>query len=92
MKSAPRITEIDVIEFAYELKDVRREPTIGVPIYQPGSTLLRPAHAIRIHTDRGVMDEYVGWAATGVPVHDARLDVVAALHQSAALKHVHHVA
>ena len=39
MKSRPTITSIELIQFAYELKDMGREPTIGIPQYRPGSTL-----------------------------------------------------
>ena len=64
MNSSPRITEIEVIQFEHELKDVVREPTIGVPIYKPGSILSSQANAIRIHTDAGIIGEYQGGSAT----------------------------
>ena len=64
MNSAPRITEIEVIEFEHELKDVVREPTIGVAIYQPGNILPGRANVIRIHTDAGITGEYQGGSAT----------------------------
>ncbi len=60
MKARPKITRIELIEFEYELKDMGREPTIGIPIYKPGSTLKPRVNAIRIHTDAGVVGEYVG--------------------------------
>ncbi len=60
MKARPKITRIELIEFEYELKDLGREPTIGIPIYKPGSTLKPRANAIRIYTDVGIVGEYVG--------------------------------
>lgn len=60
MKTRPKITRIELIEFEYELKDLGREPTIGIPIYKPGSTLKPRVNAIRIYTDVGVVGEYVG--------------------------------
>ena len=60
MSPKPVITRVEVLEFEYELEDIGREPTIGIPIYKPGATSVRPANAIRIHTDVGITGEYVG--------------------------------
>ena len=60
MKGRPIITSIELIQFGYELTDMGREPTIGIPQYKPGSTLPGRANAIRIHTDVGLTGEYVG--------------------------------
>ena len=70
MKSRPRITRIELVQFEHQLKDTGREPTIGIPIYEPGSSLAATANAIRVHTDAGVTGEYVGGHATeyaGIP-------------------------
>ncbi len=64
MKPRPRITKVEIVQFEYELRDVGREPTISIPIYQPGSVLRPRAHAIRIHTDAGITGEYIGGSAT----------------------------
>ena len=60
MKSRPTITSIELVQFEHELKDMGREPTIGTPIYEPGSNLKTLVHAIRIHTDTGLTGDYVG--------------------------------
>ena len=60
MKARPTITSIELVQFEHELKDMGREPTIGVPIYEPGSNLKTLVHAIRIHTDAGLTGDYVG--------------------------------
>ncbi len=64
MKARPTITAIELIQFGFELQDVGREPTIGIPIYKPGSTLQSGGNAIKIHTDIGVTGEFVGGAPT----------------------------
>ena len=56
----PTITRIEALSFEYELPDIGREPTIAIPIYKPGNTLVRGANAIRVHTDEGITGEYVG--------------------------------
>jgi len=45
------------------LQDVAPEPTIGIPVYKPGSVMKRRRHAIRIHSDIGVTGEYSGGSA-----------------------------
>ena len=73
MDSKPRITRIEVIQFEQELKDATREPTIGAPVYKPGSVYRRQAHAMRIYTDAGVVGEYAG----GGPLDYAALPALA---------------
>lgn len=60
MNQRPKITAIELIQFSHELQDVGREPTIGIPIYKPGSTLQSGGNAIKIHTDIGVTGEFYG--------------------------------
>ncbi len=64
MKNAPRVTRIEVFQFDYELKDIGREPTIGLPVYKPGNTLRTSANGVRIETDVGTIGEYIGGSAT----------------------------
>ncbi|MCX8212950.1 MAG: mandelate racemase, partial [SAR202 cluster bacterium] len=64
MKNAPRVTRIEVFQFEYELKDIGREPTIGLPVYKPGNTLRTSANGVRIETDAGITGEYIGGSAT----------------------------
>ena len=60
MRARPRITRIEIVQFEHELKDVCPEPTIGIPMYKPGSNLMAQANALRVHTDVGVTGDYVG--------------------------------
>jgi L-alanine-DL-glutamate epimerase-like enolase superfamily enzyme len=64
MKGKPLITSIEVVHFAYELKDLGLEPTIRIPLYQPGNTLRMQGNAIRVHTSEGLTGEYVGGTGT----------------------------
>jgi L-alanine-DL-glutamate epimerase-like enolase superfamily enzyme len=62
--AVPIIKKVEVNEFTYELKDIGSESTIGIPIYEPGSTRVSSQIAIRIHTDTDVVGEYVGGSKT----------------------------
>ncbi|MDP6713128.1 MAG: enolase C-terminal domain-like protein [SAR202 cluster bacterium] len=64
MNQRPTITAIELIQFSFELENIGREPTIGIPIYKPESTLQSGGHAIKIHTDIGVTGEFVGGQPT----------------------------
>lgn len=64
MRTKPRITRIEVTQPAYELRDIGREPTIAIPIYEPGGQLRATATAIRVYTDAGITGEYVGGSVT----------------------------
>ena len=63
MLAGPKITSIEVIQYDVALQDVAPEPTIGIPVYKPGSVMQRRHHAIRIHSDIGVTGEYAGGSA-----------------------------
>lgn len=56
----PRITRIEIIEFEETWNDIAPEPSIGMPIYSPGSTMTRRAHALKIDTNIGIRGEYIG--------------------------------
>ena len=64
MKDRPKIERIELITFSFELQNIAREPTIGIPIYKSGSTLQSGGSAIKIHTDTGVTGEFVGGLPT----------------------------
>jgi L-alanine-DL-glutamate epimerase-like enolase superfamily enzyme len=64
VKNAPRVTRIEVFQFEYELEDIGREPTIGLPVYKPGNTLRTSANGVRIETDAGITGEYIGGSTT----------------------------
>jgi L-alanine-DL-glutamate epimerase-like enolase superfamily enzyme len=63
MRTRPKITSIEIIQYELTLQDVAPEPTIGIPVYKPGSVMQRRRHAIRIHSDIGVTGEYSGGSA-----------------------------
>jgi len=64
MKDRLVITRIEVHQFEYEVKDVRLEPPIAIPVYQPGAASRLKAHALRIFSDLGIIGEHVGGTAT----------------------------
>ena len=71
MKGKPHITKIEVFQFSYKVKDVQREPTIGILMYKAGSTLPAQGSALKVYTDEGVTGEYVGGTSTeyaGLPM------------------------
>jgi L-alanine-DL-glutamate epimerase-like enolase superfamily enzyme len=60
MRTRPKITSIEIVQYELTLQDVAPEPTIGIPVYKPGSVMKRRRHAIRIHSDIGVTGVYSG--------------------------------
>ncbi|WP_459885900.1 enolase C-terminal domain-like protein [Halostagnicola bangensis] len=56
----PQITEIESIEFSYELSDVGTDENGFNLVYEPGSTTTRKLFALSIETDVGITGEYVG--------------------------------
>ena len=54
MNAKPIITSIEIVQYEVTMEDVAPEPTIGIPIYSPGKSLVRRPYAIRINTDQGV--------------------------------------
>ena len=60
MRTRPKITSIEIIQYELIMQDVAPEPTIGIPVYKPGSVLKRRRHAIRIHSDMGLTGAYSG--------------------------------
>ena len=59
MKTTPKITRIEIVEFEYEIKDLGREATIGGPVYKPGDSSHWRAAAIRIDSSVGLRGEYM---------------------------------
>ena len=60
----PVVTKVEVFEFTYELNDVGADGTINIPVYKPGSTLTMHPMGVRIHTDAGIVGEYIGGSKT----------------------------
>ncbi len=56
----PQITEIESIEFSYELSDVGTDENGFNLVYDPGSTSTRKLFALSIETDVGITGEYIG--------------------------------
>jgi L-alanine-DL-glutamate epimerase-like enolase superfamily enzyme len=63
VKDRPKIIKIEVHQFEFQFRDIGLEPTISIPIYEPGAVISQRAHAIRIFTNLGVTGEYVGGSA-----------------------------
>jgi hypothetical protein len=63
MRTRPKITSIEIIQYELTLQDVAPEPTISIPVYKPGSVMKRRRHAIRLHSDIGVTGAYSGGSA-----------------------------
>lgn len=57
---SPIVRGVEVIQFRQELQNVGPEPTIGFPVYQVGGSFAWERYALRIHTDIGIVGEYVG--------------------------------
>ena len=60
MPSEIKITKIEIVKIEYGLEDVEPDPTIGIPIYKPGSLMKRTADLLRVHTNEGLIGEYTG--------------------------------
>ena len=63
---APRITEIESVEFSYPLEDVGTDGHGFNLVYDPGETTERRLFALRIETDAGITGEYVGGNSPGM--------------------------
>src|SRR3712207_8882260 len=59
----PRITSIEVHEYAYTLPDLGTDYNGFNLVYVPGSTIALTGYIIRITTDMGVAGEYAGGRA-----------------------------
>ena len=57
---APRITDIESVEFAYPITDVGTDQHGFNLVYEPGSVTERKLFGLKIHTDEGITGEYVG--------------------------------
>ena len=71
MPSEIKITKIEIVKIEYGLEDVEPDPTIGIPIYKPGSLMKRTADLLRIHTNEGLIGEYTGGPSieyAGIPI------------------------
>ena len=63
MRTRPKITSIEIIQYELTLQDVAPEPTIGIPVYKPGSVMQRRRYALRVRSDMGVTGAYSGGSA-----------------------------
>ncbi|WP_121743380.1 mandelate racemase family protein [Natronorubrum halophilum] len=62
---APTITRIESREFRYPLEDIGTDRNGFNLVYEPGETTWRKLFGIRIHTDVGIVGEYVGGNSPG---------------------------
>jgi L-alanine-DL-glutamate epimerase-like enolase superfamily enzyme len=81
------ITEIERIDFKYELPDTAVDEHGFNIVYEVGSTTERTATLFRVHTDGGVTGEYVGGS---IPAHSQLQSVVNYLVGKDALKRERH--
>ena len=56
----PEITRIETTEFSYPLEDVGTDEHGFNLVYEPGTTTQRKLFGMQIHTDVGIIGEYVG--------------------------------
>lgn len=59
------ITKIESTEFSYPIEDVGTDGNGFNPVYDPGEVLNRKLFALQIHTDVGIVGEYVGGNSPG---------------------------
>jgi L-alanine-DL-glutamate epimerase-like enolase superfamily enzyme len=59
--AAPRITEIEIESFTWDVKGLTHGRAFH---YDPDSTLTRRASGIKIYADNGVVGEYAGWGVS----------------------------
>lgn len=57
---SPEITKIEVVSFTYPVDDARMDTARQKLVYIPGETYDRTVHGVRLHTDVGIMGEYIG--------------------------------
>lgn len=57
---APEIVWIESIEFSYPIEDVGTDDNGFNLVYDPGMTTERKLFGLQIHTDEGIVGEYVG--------------------------------
>jgi L-alanine-DL-glutamate epimerase-like enolase superfamily enzyme len=65
VRDKPKITKIEVRQFEYHLRDLAPDPTVGIPIYEPGSVTPVRRSMIRVFTDIGVIGECLGGRGFG---------------------------
>lgn len=56
----PTITRIESTEFSFPLEDIAVPPNGFDLAYSPGETTERKLFGLKVHTDEGIMGEYVG--------------------------------
>jgi hypothetical protein len=60
----PKITKIEIHEYAYTLSDLGTDYNGFNLVYVPGSTITGKGYVLRILTDLGLVGEYAGGSAT----------------------------
>ena len=60
MRASPKITKVDVISYQHTLNEVGKDYNTFNMVYEPGGSMVRRGHILRIHTDQGITGEYAG--------------------------------
>src|SRR3954451_5916288 len=60
MARQPKITRVEVFQYAYDVKDMGTDYNGFNSVYLAGSTAKNTGHLIKIDTDAGVSGEYAG--------------------------------
>jgi len=58
--SAVRITRVELLQSGFASPDLALDPSGVAPVYTPGAVLQQSVFAYRVHTDAGVVGEFVG--------------------------------
>jgi L-alanine-DL-glutamate epimerase-like enolase superfamily enzyme len=61
-RDEPIITKIEVWEYEWILADVGLDPSGAIPTYRPGDRFKQRGGALKIHTDVGLVGEFVGFS------------------------------
>ena len=59
----PKISKIEIHEYAYTLNDLGKDYNGFNLVYEPGSTVHSKGYILRILTDAGIVGEYAGGSA-----------------------------
>ena len=60
MKESPVITKVEAIHVKYSLENLGKDYNTFNMVYESGSTLEQTTSILRLHTDVGIVGEYVG--------------------------------
>ncbi len=76
MTAEPFVTKVEVVEFEYTVKDWGQVTKVPTLTYKPGNTHHARAMGLRVHTDQGIIGDYVGGNAVEYAAIPAFVGVV----------------